>query len=121
MGCTRTALCCIYHVSMSKDRLDGACAVQRSLQLSMVPPVGQPQGVLEDGGLLKDVHCWAGCCDGAQRVSETTRTDLQHGGVRDWVNGVTPAQLWAASLHIRLCKVDDAAGAAHRPVQGSPG
>ena len=76
---------------MSKYSLDGPGAVQCSLQLSMVPPVGQPQGVLEDGGLLKDVDCGAGCCDGAQRVSQATRTDLQCDRVRDWLGGLTPA------------------------------
>ena len=108
-GCTADAQCCAYHVSMSKDRLDGACTVQCSLQLSMVPPVGQPQGILEDGGLLKDVDCWAGCCDGAQRVSQATRTDLQCGGVTNWLGGLVPAWSRVATLQIGLCRMDDAA------------
>ena len=116
MGCEAAAQWCTYHVGMSKHRLDGACAVQCSLQLSVVPPVRQPQSVLEDGGLLKDVHCGAGCCNGAQRVSKAARTDLQRGRVRDWLGGLTPAWLQAASVHIRLCKMGDAAGAAQRPV-----
>ena len=111
--------CCTYHVSMGKDRLDRPCTVQCSMQLSMVPPVGQPQGVLEDGGLLKDVNCWAGCCDGAQRVSQATRTNLQHGRVGGWLGLMH--DWWAASLHIRLSKMDDAAGAAQRPLKGSLG
>lgn len=120
-GCTADAQCCAYHVSMSKDRLDGACTVQCSLQLSMVPPVGQPQGILEDGGLLKDVDCWAGCCDGAQRVSQATRTDLQCGGVTDWLSGLVPAWSRVATLQIGLCRMDDAAGGRREAPVGQSG